>query len=394
MTEIRRNAIRPGIGRAAAALMLFLCLLGCKTQAPSAPPPPAVKAAPVLVRDVPIYVEAIGQTRGNTETEIRARVEGFIEKVHFQEGTQVKRGQLLYTLDPRPFQESVAQARANLAEAEAQWARTRQDVARFEPLVADNAVSRQEYETSVALEKAAAAAVDAARAAARRAEVDLGYTKVLAPDDGLVGRSEVQAGTLVGRGLPTLLTRISKIDPIHARFTLAETDYLHYARSRGRADEGGQPGMIPFEMILADGTVHPYKGHFIFVDRAVDPETGTILVEAAFPNPDGLVRPGQYARVRAAVEVKKGAILVPQRAVQELQGAFNVAVVSPDDTVELRTVTPAERIGSLWIIDSGLKPDERIIVEGLQKVRPGVKVSAQAVTIEEGGAEAPGAPGA
>jgi membrane fusion protein (multidrug efflux system) len=393
MVDLLSNA-RPARVRAAAATLLFLSPLACKGEAAPEAPPPAVKAAIVLRRDVPVFVEAVGQTRGNTETEIRARVEGFVEKVHFQEGTMVKKGDLLYTLDARPFQESVAQAKANLAEARAQWARTRQDVERFEPLVKDNAVSRQEYETSVALEKAAQAATEAAQAAARRAEVDLGYTRVLAPDEGLVGRSEVQAGTLVGRGLPTLLTRISKIDPIHVRFTLAEAEYLRYARTKGPAEESAEKATIPFEMILADGSTHPHKGRFVFVDRAVDPETGTILVEAAFPNPDGLVRPGQYAKVRAVADIKKDAILVPQRSVQEQQGVYNVAVVKADDTVELRPVRTGGRIGSLWIIDSGLKADERIIVEGLQKVRPGAKVTAQMVTIEDAASASSGAPGA
>lgn len=385
--------IQSARGRAALAAALVLSLLACKGEAAPQAPPAAVKAAIVLHRDVPVFIEAIGQTRGNTETEIRARVEGFVEKVHFQEGMPVKKGDLLYTLDAGPFQANLAQAKANLAEAQAQWARTRQDVERFEPLVKDNAVSRQEYETSVALEKAAAAATEAAQAAARRAAVDFGYTKVLAPDDGLVGRSEVQAGTLVGRGLPTLLTRVSKIDPIHVRFTLAEADYLRYARAK-RSPEIVDKGTIPFELILADGSIHPHKGRFVFVDRAVDPETGTILVEAAFPNPDGLVRPGQYAKVRALAEVKKGAILVPQRSVQEQQGVFNVAVVKPDDTVELRPVRTGERIGALWIIESGLKPDERIVVEGLQKVRQGAKVTAQMVAIEDAAASSSGTPGA
>jgi membrane fusion protein (multidrug efflux system) len=387
MTAGFRRLVVSARGRAPFAAALIAVLTACKTQAP--PPAAAleVKAAVVLHRDVPVYVEAIGQTRGNTETEIRARVEGFIEKVEFQEGTMVKKGQLLYTLDRRPLQENLAHARASLAEAQAQWARTQQDVARFEPLVKDNAVSRQEYETAVALEKAASASVDAAQAAARRAEVDLGYTKITAPDDGLVGKTEVQAGTLVGRTIPTLLTRISRIDPIHVRFTLAETDYLHYARTR-KDKEARDPGLPPFELILADGSVHPHRGTFSFIDRAVDAETGTILVEASFPNPEQIVLPGLYAKVRAMVELRRGAILVPQRSVQELQGLFNVAVVSPDETVDLRPVKPAERIGALWVIESGLKPDERVVVEGLQRVRPGVKVTAHMVTIEDPAAQA------
>jgi membrane fusion protein (multidrug efflux system) len=381
-----------------ASVIVLACLLtplGCKSKeaAPTAAPI-EVKAAPVLHRDVPIVVEAVGQTRGNTETEIRARVEGFIQKIHFQEGSMVKKGQVLYSLDPRPFQESVAHARASLAEAQAQWARTQQDVARFEPLVKDNAVSRQEYETSVALEKAAAASVEAAKAATRAAEVELGYTKVEAPVDGLIGKSDVQEGTLVGRGMATLLTHISQIDPIHVRFTLPEADYLHYARMKNANAQSGTPRTVPFQMVLADNSVHPYEGKFLFVDRAVDAETGTILVEASFPNPERIVLPGQFAKVRAAIEERKDAVLVPQRAVQEMQGIYSVAVVKPDDTIEMRPVKTGERVGALWVIESGLKPDERIVVEGLQKVRPGVKVTAEMVTIEDPpSSSAPPAPG-
>ena len=366
------------------------CLSACKKEeAPGPPPPLPVKAATILQRDVPVYVEAIGETRGNTEIEIRARVEGFIESVDFAEGQPVRRGQRLYTIDPKPFESALARTRAQLAEAEANLARAEQDVARYEPLVAKNAISRQEYETAVAVERAAEASVEAARASAKGSELDLSYTRVLAPEDGLVGKTEVYPGTLVGRGQSTLLTRISQVGTIHVRFTIPERDYLYYARrreQRGAADTA----KLPFELVLADGSVHPHKGQLVFVDRNVDPQTGTILLEAAFPNPGAIVRPGQYARVRAAVDLKEGAILVPQRAVAELQGLYNVAVVGSDDTIELRNVTPGERIGALWVIDSGLKAGERVVVEGLQKVSTGVKVKAEVVKIEEGSAPAPG----
>jgi membrane fusion protein (multidrug efflux system) len=367
----------------AACALLALAISSCKEPPPPPPPPPDVKVAEVLTRDVPVYVEAIGQTRGNTEIEIRARIEGFLETVNFVEGTFVNRGQLLYTIDSRPFEAAVAQSRANLAQAEAELARAHQDVARYEPLVAKNAISRQEYETAVAIERAQESAVAAAKAAVDSSQIDLGYTKVLAPDSGLVGKTEVYPGTLVGRGQSTLLTHISKIDPIHVRFTIAEQDYLYYAR-RQDASSSGKRVDLPFELVLADGTVHAHPGKLVFVDRNVDPQTGTILLEASFPNPERIVRPGQYARVRAAVEVKQGAILVSQRSVQELQGIYNVAVVKPDDTVDIRMVTPGERIGTLWVIDSGLNSGERVVVEGLQKVRPGVKVAAETVKVEEG----------
>jgi membrane fusion protein (multidrug efflux system) len=354
-----------------------------------------VKAATVLQKDVPIYVEAIGQTRGSTEIEVRARVEGFLQSVDFKEGSPVKKGQLLYTIDPRPLQATLAQAKGALAEADAQLARAKQDVVRYEPLVAKNAISRQEYDTAVVVQRAAEAAVEAAKAMVDRAQIDLGYTRVTAPEDGLVGKTEVYPGTLVGRGQSDLLTHISQIATIHVRFTVPERDYLFYARrNQERGGKSAASAKLPFELVLADGSVHAQKGAIVFVDRNVDAATGTIMMEAAFPNPGGIVRPGQFARVRAAVDVKNGAILVPQRAVAELQGIYNVAVVGADDTIELRMVKPAQRIGTLWVIDSGLKAGERVVVEGMQKVRTGVKVKPEMVKIEEGAETAPGAPAA
>jgi membrane fusion protein (multidrug efflux system) len=352
-------------------------------KAAVAPPPPGVKVAVVLQRDVPVYVEAIGETRGNTEIEIRARVEGFIESVDYRSGSLVEKGQLLYTIDARPFEAKLAATRASQAEAEAQLARAHQDVARYEPLVAKNAISREEYETAVALEKAAQATVAAAKAVVEQAEIDLSYCKVSAPDSGLAGRTEVYAGTLVGRGQSTLLTRISRTDPIHVRFSFPERDYLAYAKKRGYGVKEGEGAGLPFELLLPDGSVHPAPGQLVFVDRNVDAATGTIMAEAAFANPGQILRPGQYTRVRATVDQRQGAILVPQRAVQELQGVFSVMVVAQGDTVEQRLVTPAERRGSLWVIASGLKPAERIVVDGLQKIRPGMKVSPKVVLIEE-----------
>jgi membrane fusion protein (multidrug efflux system) len=338
-----------------------------------APPPPEVKVADVLVRDVPVQVEALGELRGNTEIEIRARVEGHVESVAYREGSLVAKGDLLYTIDARPFEARLTVAKAGLAEAEAGLARAHQDVARYEPLVARNAVSRQEYETSQALERAAEAAVEAARAQVTQAELDLSFTRVTAPEDGLVGRTEVFAGSLVGRGGSTLLTHLSRTDPIHARFSFPERDYLEYALKKGTGVGDGKAGP-PLELLLQDKSVHPHQGSLVFVDRAIDTRTGTILLEAAFPNPGTILRPGQYARVRATVAIRTGAILVPQRAVQEIQGLFHVLVVGADDTVEQRLVVPGERLDTLWVIASGLSAGERIVVEGLQKVRNGMRV--------------------
>ena len=364
----------------AAASLAAAC---AKKEAPP-PAPPKVSVAPVIQRDVPVFVEAIGQTRGSTEIEVRARVEGYLESVDFKEGSYVKKGQLLYTIDPRPLQASVAQAKGVQAQAEAQLARAKQDVMRYEPLVAKNAISRQEYETAVQVQRAAEASVEAARAGTQHADIDLSYTRVTAPAAGVVGRTEVYPGTLVGRGQSTLLTHISQVDTIHVRVSVPERDFIEMNR---RGEERRRAGVTAasgrFELVLSDGSTHPEKGDLVFVDRAVDAQTGTMLVEVAFPNPGGVVRPGQYARVRVAIDEKKGALLVPQRAVSELQGIYNVAVVKPDDTVDLRMVKPAERIGNLWVIDQGLQAGDRIVVEGVQKVRAGLKVTPVAATSSE-----------
>jgi membrane fusion protein (multidrug efflux system) len=376
------------------AYVILLALAGgCDKQAKEAPPPPPpeVKVVEVVQKDVPIYVEAIGETRGNTEIEIRARVEGFIQSVDFKEGTLVEKGTPLYTIDSQPYEAKLAQSRASQAQAEADLAKAHQDVSRYEPLVAKNAISRQEYETAVSVEQAATATVAAAKAVVEQGQIDLSYCKVTAPEAGLVGKTEVYAGTLVGRGTSTLLTRISRTDPIHVRFTFPERNYLEMARKRG-SGVGGEPGAgVPFELLMPDGSLHPAPGKLVYVDRNVDARTGTIMAEAAFANPNGILRPGQYARVRATVQTRAGAILVPQRAVYELQGIFSVMVVTADDSIEQRLVTPAERLGSLWVIASGLKAGERIVVEGLQKVRPGMKVNAKPVTIEEQGKQKEGA---
>jgi membrane fusion protein (multidrug efflux system) len=372
--------------------VLAVALPGCAKKEAPPPPPTEVKVASVVQRDVPVYVDVIGQTRGSTEIEVRARVEGYLESVNFQEGSFVQAGQLLYTIDRRPFEANVAQARGVQAEAEAQLARARQDVVRYEPLVAKNAISRQEYETAVQLQRAAEASVEAAKAAVERAAIDLSFTRVTAPASGIVGRTEVYPGTLVGRGQSTLLTRISQVEKIHVRVNIPEKDFIGYARKKEERRARGL-GPLQFELMLSDGSVHPFKGSTVFVDRAVDAQTGTILVEVAFPNPGAAVRPGQYARIRVAVDEKSQAILVPQRSVSELQGVYNVAVVKPDDTVEVRMVQAGERVGSLRVIDEGLRAGERIVVDGVQKARPGMKVTAVPITIEEGPVAVPaGAP--
>lgn len=352
-------------------------LTACKKEAPPPPPPPEVKVAAVVQQDVPVYVENIGQTRGSEEVEVRARAQGFLETINFVEGTLVKQGQLLYTIDPRELTAQVAGAQGNLARAEAAYVRATQDVERFKPLVEKNAIPRQDYETALANQSANKAQVDAAKAQLDQAQIALGYTKVTAPISGLIGKSEVNVGNLVGAGGSTLLTSISKIDPIRARFSISERDYLEYRKKYGRQTRSEAAGMV-IELVLADGSVHPEKGKMVFADRIVDPETGTLLLEAEFPNPEGIVRTGQYARIRFAVDVRKDAILVPQRAVAELQATYSVAVLK-GNKIEMRTVQVGPRIGSMWVIENGLNAGDQVVVEGMQKVRNGVEVKATVV---------------
>ena len=354
-----------------------------KPEASAAAPPVPVKVATVIRKDVPEIVESVGQTRGSIEVEVRARVEGFIDAVLFEEGRPVKKGEILYVIDPKPFVAAVNRAKGVQASAMADLARARQDVARYKPLVEQNAISREEYETAVALEQAAVAKVDATRASVESAELDLGYTKVAAPIDGLAGKTEVKAGALVGRGQTTLLTTVSTNDPIHCRFTLSERDYLGLARRMKQ----GSDRRPEFEMVLSDGSVHPQKGAFVFIERLIDATTGTILVEVSFPNPDRIVRPGQFARVRFPIAIRKDAILVPQRAVSELQATYSVGVVMADNKVEMRAARMGPRISGLWVVENGLKAGDRVIVEGLQKVRNGSTVIPTQIELDENGAE-------
>ena len=373
-------------------LFAAVAMAGCgdstKNQAKAPPSPPAVKVAPVIQKTIPLLIENVGQTRGSVEVEIRARVEGFLDKVAFEEGRPVKKDELLYEIDPKPFQAALDRSKSDLATAEAAHAKARNDVARFKPLVEKNAISRQEYDTSVSMEEAAAARVEAAKAMVRAAELDLSYTSIHSPIDGLAGKTEVKAGALVGRGQSTLLTTVSTIDPIRARFFLSERDYLAIVRKyRENPEDEGKGTHAPFEMVLSDGSIHPHKGKFVFTDRLVDPTTGTIMVEVNFPNPEKIVRPGQFARVRVPMDTIADAILVPQRAVTELQATWSVAAVSNDNKVEMRPVKIGIRFGNLWQIESGLKPGDRVVVEGVQKVRNGMTVNPTAVELDENGAE-------
>ena len=361
----------------------LLALTGCgeKPPPPKAPPVPVV-ASEVLVRDQPIYVENMAQSLGAQDVEIRARVEGVLESMNFTEGSFVKSNDLLYVIEPYSLQASLEQTKGVLAQTEALLDKSHRDVSRLQPLWEKNAISRQTLDDALAAERSAKAGVDSAKAALESTTIQLGYAKIYAPMDGLVGKSEVRPGNLVGRGQNTLLTTLSSIDPIHFRFSISEKEYLEMHRHRADNEQARQAASNVFELVLADGRLHEHKGSVVFADRNVDPTTGTLLIEVAFPNPAQLVRPGQFGRVRVPTQQLMGAVLVPHRAVQELQANYSVFVVRPDNTAEFRKVTPGPRVGNLRVISAGLSAGEKIVVEGVQKLQNNVPVAPTMKPIE------------
>ena len=364
-------------GMKLAGVCLVLALAAaCSKAEPPPPPPPEVQVANVIQKDVPIYVELVGTTLGSQDVEIRARVEGYLTSVNFTEGSFVKKGQLLYKIDPQPFQAALSQAQANLQTAKTRLEKTNNDVARYKPLAAEKAVSQQELDNALSAQEAARFQVTAYDALVDKAKLDLTYTTMSAPVDGVIGTTLVKVGSLVGRGENTLLNTISQLDPILFRCAIAEAEYLRLARRGATSDPKSYEKKYGVELILADGTVHPHKGKLDAVERAVDPTTGTLTGQFSFPNPERILRPSQYGKARFVVDVKENATLVPQRAVQEIQGLYSVMVVKPDSTVEQRMVKASDRVGNLWVIDSGVKLGEKVIVEGVQRVRPGIKVNA------------------
>jgi len=377
--------------------LLLVCLfvvagVGCSKKEAPPPPPPEVLVAEVVQKDVPIYIELVGSTLGSEDVEIRSRVEGYLVSINFTEGSLVRKGQLLYKIDPQPFLVAIDQAKANLATAQAGLEKTNNDVARYKPLFEKQAVSKQELDNALSAQEAARAQVDAHKAAVAQAQLDLGYTNITSPVDGVIGTTQKKVGSLVGRG-ETVLNTVSQLNPILFRCAIAEAEYLRLAR-RGADRDKSLEKKFGVELILADGTVFPHKGRLDVIERAVDPTTGTLTGQFRFPNPENILRPGQYGKARFVTDVKEGAVLVPQLAVQEIQGLYSIMVVKPDSTVEQRMVKAGERVDNLWIIDSGLKPGEKVIVEGLQKVKPGVQVSAKTIKPEEATSLAPNAPAA
>jgi len=359
--------------RLAVAAMAAAFAAACEKPQAAPPPPPEVYVVTVVQKDVPTYLDLVGQTEGEQDVDVRARVEGFLETMDFREGTFVRKGQLLYLIDPKPFESALAQAKADKANAQARLEKASNDVRRYTPLVAKQAVSQQELDNAKASQDAGTAEVAAATAAVEKAQLDLGYTKVTSPVDGLIGFTKVKPGTLVGRGESTLLTTVSQINPIVLRVGVTEADYLRVIKQRDTS-KGDQPSVDrQIELTLADGSVYPEPGKIKTVERAVNAATGTLSVQVEFANANNVVRPGQYGRARILLEMRKDALLVPQRAVQELQSLRSVAVVS-GGKVEFRNVKTGPRVDSMWVVEEGLKPGDQVVAEGLQALRDGIEV--------------------
>jgi len=340
----------------------------------------------VATRDVPVVSEWLGTTEGFVDAEVRAQVTGYLISRDYQEGQVVKQGDLLFRIDPRPFQAALDQARGQLGLAQAELERNHLDVVRYEPLVKQGAVSRQEYDNAVQRELGARGSVQAAQAAVDKAKIDLGFTEIRSPVEGIVGLAQAQLGDMVGPNDSKPLTDVSQLDPMKVSFPLSEQDYLRFAPRIEEAVRTGSFRKDSLELVLADGSIYPHRGTGYPAGRAVDPRTGTITVKGVFPNPGAFLRPGQFARIRVETDVRKGALVVPVRALTDLQGTKQLAVVGPDDKVDIRSVRVGPIWGTLQVIDQGVAAGDRVIVEGVQKVAQGMAVAPKPAPPELAGA--------
>ena len=387
---------RKSIVAKALPLAVIISVLGCeKKVAETGPPaPPEVLVTQVISGDVPVIRSWVGTLDGSENADIRARVTGYLQKRDYQEGSFVKEGDLLFEIDPRPFEAALAQAKSELDQVQATQAATQADFERSQDLYNKKVISVQEYENKRQLNQAQVAKSEALQAAAQTAQLNLDYTKISAPVDGIAGLSKANIGDLVGTGSEVTLTTVSKIDPIRLYFPINEQDYKKHASALQKGMQKPESEReATVELVFADGTVYPEKGKFSFVDRQVDPTTGTILVAANFPNPDHSLRPGQFAKARAGIEKIFDALLVPERALSELQGSYQVGVIDDNGKAEIRPIKIGPRYNHQVVVMEGLKKGETIIVEGLQNVRPGMNVNAkpyQKSATQESDANAPG----
>jgi membrane fusion protein (multidrug efflux system) len=369
-------------------ILLFsssLILVSCGSDEQSKTFVPEIPVYKITAEDVPIFQEFVGQVYGLKDISIRARVEGFLEGIYFDEGRGVKKGQLLYTIESQPFEADVAAKMSLLAEAKTMLVNAESELNRIRPLAEINAVSQSDLDAAVARFEASQASVEAAEANLRAAQIQLSYTKIKAPISGIIGKTKAKVGDFVGREPnPVILNVVSRIDVILVEFFLTESEYLIVARewNKNKELEEVEREEPYLELILSDGSIHNHKGIVEFVDREVDPTTGSILLQASFPNPEYIIRPGQFARVNASVRTIKNGILIPQRSVMEMQGIHNVFVINNENKVELRRIIVGPTIESFWLVKEGLKNGEKVVYEGLQKVKPGMTVNPVLTKVE------------
>ena len=353
----------------------IFALSGCKPKEAPAPRPPTVEVTTVMQQDVPIYHEWIGTLDGLVNATIRAQVTGYLVSQDYKEGDPIRKDDLLFQIDPRPFQAALDQAKGQLAQAEARFGKTELDVKRYAPLVKEKAISQEEYDDAVQADLEAKAAVISAQAQVEQAQLNLGFTRITSPIDGIASIARGQIGDLVGPGTGELTT-VSTINPIKAYYNVTEQAYINFAKLfMTESDRETRLKQLEIELVLADGSTYPQKGHIFAPDRAIGATTGALRLEALFPNPELTLRPGQFVRVRVKFDTRHGALLVPQRAVSELQGAFQVAVLGAENKIHIQPVTMGERFGNLWIVEKGLEPGQQIVVEGLQKIQEGKVVN-------------------
>ena len=386
----------PSLARSGPALIGLLAslalLVSCDSPEPPVVPPPEIGVVDVVQRDQPIKMEMVGETRGSSDIPIRARVEGVLTGMYFREGRSVEKDQLLYTIDPEPFQQEVVEAEGGVAQAITILANAKSNLERIRPLAEIDAVSQSDLDGAVARYEASLGSLQSARARVKQAEIRLGYTEIHAPIAGRISISEARVGEFVGKyPNPVVLNFVSLTDPIRARFSIDERSYLSLARRlRGLREDSAQEKMnLGLILTLADGTVHPFTGEVVAADAAINSETGTFTFEADFPNPDGIVLAGQFARVQATLEILRGALLVPSRSTSELQGNFRVYVVGDDDKVEMRPVELGPVIGNFRVVTSGLEPGERVAIE-IMKLQPGMTIKPERVELNEDGTIAKG----
>ena len=380
----------PSLQRIACALALSsnLVLVGCGREPDMpAPQPVTVKALEVTRQSTALFTDFVGEVRGSQEVEIRARVSGILLGKHFEDGALVAEGDLLYTIDAREYRAQVATAEAQLAAAQADLARAQQDVARYEPLLRENAISRQVYDNAVAAAKQAQAQVEAGRALIEEAQLGVEYAEVRAPLTGRIGASQVFEGALITAG-STLLAHISADDPAWVWFSVSEADLLSYQRRAQQAEEAGriqasENRLRTVQLTLSDGRVYPYEGQINFADQALDPTTGTFQLRAEFPNAEHFLRPGMFGRIRATSSHRDDVIVIPDRAVQEQLGRYFVTAVGEGDIAELKPVELGARLGNRWVIEQGLSAGDRVVVEGVQKARPGTPLRVEPITQAE-----------